>query len=86
MRSLTVDGAVLAVLSQADGLTEIRDAAGRVVGFLAPVSVERAHLYAEAAARIDPTAIRRRKEAGGQTYTTREVLARLQSLDPDNRQ
>jgi hypothetical protein len=81
MNTLIADDAVLAVLRQAKGLSEIRDASGTVVGFFAPVSLERAHLYAQAAAQIDPTEIKRRKEAGGKTHTTAEVLEHLKSLE-----
>jgi hypothetical protein len=44
MTTLTVDDATLALLRQAKGLTEIRDGTGAIVGFFAPVSMERAHL------------------------------------------
>jgi hypothetical protein len=73
------DDATLAVLRRASGLAEIRDAAGAVVGFFAPVSMDRAHLYAQAAAQIDPQEMRRRKEAGGKTHTTQEIVDHLQS-------
>jgi len=81
MFTLTADDNMLAVLRQAQGLAEIRDASGTVVGFFAPVSVERAHLYAQAAAQIDPTEVKRRKEAGGETHTTQQVLEHLRSLE-----
>jgi hypothetical protein len=45
MITLTADDAVLAALRQATELVEIRDAKGTVVGYFAPVSAERAHLY-----------------------------------------
>jgi hypothetical protein len=77
MFTLTADEGTLALLRQAQGLTEIRDATGAVVGFFAPVSVERAHLYAQAAAQADPAEIKRRKEAGGKTHTTQEVMEHL---------
>jgi hypothetical protein len=80
MITLTADDALLALLRQANGLAEIRDASGTIVGFFAPVSLERAHLYAQKAAQIDPTEIQRRKAAGGPTHTTTEVLEHLRSL------
>jgi hypothetical protein len=81
MITLKVDDAMLAVLKQVNGLAEIRDSNGQVVGFFAPVSVDRAHLYAQAAAQLDPQEIKRRKEAGGPTHTTQEVLDHLRSLE-----
>jgi hypothetical protein len=81
MTSLTADDAMLATLRQAQGLAEIRDPTGRVIGFFAPVSVEHADLYAQAAAQVDPTEIQRRKAAGGKPHTTQEVLDHLKSLE-----
>ena len=69
MTTIIADGALLAVLRQASGLTEIRDAHGNVVGFFAPVSVERTHLYAQAGASISPAKVKRRKEEKGKTHT-----------------
>jgi hypothetical protein len=81
MRTITADAALIAVLRQATGLTELRDAEGNVVGFFAPVSVDRAPLYAQAAADISPADVKRRKEEGGKTHTTPEVLRRLDALE-----
>ena len=81
MTSLTADDNMLRILSQVNELAEIRDASGRVIGFFAPVSVERADLYAQAAAQVDPTEIQRRKEPGRKTHTTQEVLDHLKSLE-----
>jgi hypothetical protein len=81
MISFTLDEAAVAQLRQAQGLAEIRDGSGTVIGFFAPVSLERAPLYAEAAARIDPTAIQRQKQTPQKTHTTEEVLAHLDSLE-----
>jgi hypothetical protein len=85
MISIAADKAMLDVLLQATGLAEVRHANGNVVGFFAPVSVERAHLYAAAAARIDPTELQRRKEGNGPTHTTQEVLDHLNSLEKPER-
>jgi hypothetical protein len=68
-------------LEPACGLVEVRDVAGAVLGFFAPASMQLARLYAQAAARIDPDEIKRRKESGGRTYTTQEVLDHLRSLE-----
>jgi hypothetical protein len=75
MNALMLDEAAVATLRQAAGLVEIRDASGTVVGFFAPVSLDCAARYAQAAAAIDPLEVQRRKEAGGKTYTTQEALA-----------
>src|SRR5262245_1461819 len=97
MITLTVDDATLALLKQATGLAEIRDASGAVVGFFAPISVERARQYAQAAAQIDPVELQRRKEAAKTDWaeierrkreepsgrTTREVFEHLQSITED---
>jgi hypothetical protein len=77
MTSLVADDAMLAVLGQAKGLAEIRDSNGKVIGFFAPVALEKAHLYAEAAARIDPVEMHRREQDRQPGHTTEEVLERL---------
>jgi hypothetical protein len=81
MISLTVNNAMLELLRQATGLAEVRDENGTVVGFFAPVSVERGHLYAQAAAQTDPKEIARRKEPGRKSHTTNDVLDHLNSLE-----
>jgi hypothetical protein len=81
MITLIADDAMLATLRQANGLAEVRDASGTIIGFFAPVSLDRAHLYAQAAAQTDPTEVKRRKESGGKTHTTQEVLDHLKSLE-----
>ena len=45
MITLTAKDAVLAALKQATDVVEIRDAQGTIIGYFAPVSAERAHLY-----------------------------------------
>jgi hypothetical protein len=77
MTALTADDAMVTLLRQANGVTEIRDASGTVIGFFAPVSLERASLYVQAVAQTDPQETRQRKEAGGGTHPTEEVLDRL---------
>jgi hypothetical protein len=81
MITLIADDAMLATLRQANGLAEVRDASGTIIGFFAPVSLDRAHLYAQAAAQTDPMEVKRRKESGGKTHTTQEVLDHLRSLE-----
>jgi hypothetical protein len=79
MTTLTADDAMTAALRQANSLTEIRDSNGTIIGFFAPVGLDRAPLYAQLAASADPQEIKRRGESGGKTYTTEEVLDRLRS-------
>jgi hypothetical protein len=83
MLTITADAAMLAKLRAANGLAEIRDGDGTVLGFYAPVSVDQAARYAAAAARIDRSELERRKaeEIGG--YTTREVFEHLKTLTTD---
>ena len=81
MTSVTANEAVLAVLGSVKELTEIRDPSGKVIGFFAPIAVEHAQHYANAAARIDPAAIQRAKEEKGPGRTTAEVLQHLKSLE-----
>lgn len=83
MTTLTADEAMLAVLRQANGLAEIRDTSGAVVGFYAPVTLEHAAQFASAAAHIDPAELKCRRESTDTCYTTREVFERLRSLTPD---
>lgn len=45
MITLNADDAGIATLKQATELVEIRDEQGAVIGYFAPVSPERAHLY-----------------------------------------
>ena len=81
MTSLTADAAMAAVLGQVNELAEIRDASGKVIGFFAPVAIEHARNYANAAAHFDPEEIKRAKEEKGPGRTTAEVLSRLKSLE-----
>ena len=81
MTTIIAAGVLLAALRQASGLTEIRDAHGNVVGFFAPVSVKRTHLYAQAGASISPAEVKQHKEEKGKTHTTQEVLQNLGSLE-----
>ena len=81
MLSLTADEATLALLSRATELAEIRDASGRTIGFFAPVAVDKAHLYAQAAAHFDPAENQRRKAEKLPGRTTEQVLEHLRSLE-----
>jgi hypothetical protein len=83
MTSLIADDAMLAVLRQAAGLAEIRDTRGEVVGFFAPVSLEQARRYAEAAARIDRAELERRKQSGEKGVELHVILGRLKQLEDE---
>jgi hypothetical protein len=83
MITVTADDAMLAKLRAANGLVEIRDGEGKVVGFFAPVSLENAARYASAAARIDRAELERRKAEENGGYTTREVFEHLKTLTTD---
>jgi hypothetical protein len=80
MTSLTADGDMLAVLSQVKDLAEIRDSSGKVIGFFAPIAIENAKAYANAAAHIDPMEIARQKSLNDKGKNTREVFVHLLSL------
>jgi hypothetical protein len=69
---------------QDSDLVEICDAAGRVVGHIAPASKEQAPLHAQTATRMDRAEIARRKGSHKTGRTTREVFQRLQSLTQDS--
>ena len=81
MLTITADAAALAAFRQAKVLAEVRDPDGNILGFFAPVSLDQAHLYAQAAASISPSEVKQRKEENGKTHTTQEVLQRLDSLE-----
>jgi len=81
MNSITADHAMSAILKQTTVLSEIRDPSGTVIGFFAPVAIEHAQRYAEAAAHFDPSEIKRRKESNEPLRTTAEVLEHLKPLE-----
>ena len=80
MQSVTADAPMKAALGQVKELAVVRDADGTVLGFFAPVALEHAARYAEAAASIDPT-LHKRQAKDGPTRTTAEVLEHLKSLE-----
>jgi hypothetical protein len=68
------------VQSTLEGITEtieLRDKHGELLGFFSPASPQTAKLYAEAAASIDPAAVKLRQRVAHVTYSTTEVLGRL---------
>ncbi len=83
MITLTADDGMLAILSQANDLVEIRDANGKVIGFFAPIAFKDAQDYAKAAALFDRAEIERRKASKEKGHTTREVFEQLKSLTTD---
>jgi hypothetical protein len=80
MISVAVDEKLANSLTAPATLVEVRDAAGRVIGFFAPVTMELAEKYASAAGQLYPvkpgsvSAMRRPK-------TTAEVLEHLRTLE-----
>jgi len=80
MQFITADDAMKAKLSEAKTLVAVRDGTGTVIGFFAPVSLEHAARYAEAAASIDPMA-HKRSSKEGPSRTTAEVLEYLKGLE-----
>lgn len=81
MTSITADGDMLAALANVKELAEVRDGTGNVIGFFAPVTIEHAARYADAAAHLNPKEIKQAKEGNGPGRSTAEVLQRLQSLE-----
>jgi hypothetical protein len=68
------------VQSTLEGITEtieLRSKHGELLGFFSPASPQTAKLYAEAAASIDPAAVKHRQRVAHVTYSTTEVLGRL---------
>jgi hypothetical protein len=73
----------LEALALATQLTAVADSGGRVLGYFAPTrdQPDEAKLYAQAAARIDPEELeRRRRNTRGRCKTTQEILAHLETL------
>lgn len=69
-----------AVQSTLEGITEtieLRGTHGELLGFFSPASPQTAKLYAEAAASIAPGDIKQRQRVAHATYSTTEVLGRL---------
>lgn len=78
MTSVTVDEKLAGSLVASGSLVEVKDAAGTVIGFFAPVTMELADKYAQAAGRYYP--IKDLPKPVGKAYTTAEVLEHLRSL------
>jgi len=80
MLTVKADAAMKAALQKATSLAQVCDSDGTIIGFFAPVSLDRAPLYAEAAAHIDPMAHKRQPQ-DGPLKTTAEVLEHLKTLE-----
>jgi hypothetical protein len=85
VNSITADTLLHQSLPRVTGLTEVRDTNGNLLGYYSPVTPSRstkldAATFAEAAARIDPEELKRRKESQEREYTTAEVLEHLKTL------
>lgn len=74
---MTLDDMTLAALSGGDNLVAVRNGAGEVVGFFAPVRQEYAEEYARTAAKAYSV----RGERPRKPMTTPEVAAYLESLE-----
>ena len=83
MITLTADANMLAILSQAKGLAEIRDTSGKVIGFYAPSAIKDAQAYANAAAQIDREEIERRKHSKEPGVTHEEIWGRIRLLEAE---
>jgi len=81
MNRIVTDAALNQSLVKLDGLTELRDDDGRVLGYFAPACHDSAAMYVEAAAHFDPDEMKRRKESNTKGSTTSEVLDRIKSLE-----
>jgi hypothetical protein len=68
---------MLAQLSQVKGLTEIRDASGKVIGYFTPATLGLSHPKPGAPPQLDPAEIERRKQSQEKGRTTREVFEHL---------
>lgn len=81
MTSVKLDDKAAAQFAGVTDLVAVTDAAGRTVGYFAPVATReelmRRHLFAT----VDPEQVRRQKETPEKTYTTEEVKAYLRSLE-----
>ena len=82
MNRLTADDNLQRSLDELEGLTEIRDPQGKVIGYFTPAAGDKtAAIYSQAAAHFDANEMKRRKESGETGLTTAEVLDHLKSLE-----
>ncbi len=81
MNEFTLDPGLTQSLTTLRGLTALRDADGKVIGYFSPSEEQTAALYAAAAAHLDRDEKDRRKASGEARLTTPEVLNRLNDAD-----
>ncbi len=73
MSRITLDAAAISTIEQAEGVVEVCDAAGRVVGRLYPLSQD----YSKIVLNIDEVELERRsRETGGRSL--KEIMADLE--------
>lgn len=83
MNTLTANETMLATLSQIDDQAEIRDDAGRLIGYFIPVRWEEEAWYESVKPALDPAELERRSREPGPRRTTRELLEHLLSMTSD---
>jgi hypothetical protein len=83
MTAITVRKEMLTTFKQARELTPVREPSGRIIGYYAPRSLERAKNHAKLATRFDPAEIEKRAKSKKRGYTTKEVFQHLQTLTKD---
>jgi hypothetical protein len=83
MNTLNADPQMAEALRQAHGLTEIRDTAGRIIGYYAPLGHPGAPASVSVASHVDREELRRRHLSTARGAPTAEVLARLDQLDAE---
>ena len=81
MTTVPLDNSVIAALVESKRLVAVSDAAGRVVGFFAPVEHPHAPQYAAGAAQLYPHKDAHKATEDGKRYTTAEVHQYLESLE-----
>jgi hypothetical protein len=78
---ITTDAAWQQLFVTAQGVTAVKDADGKLLGYFSPITREQAASNAEAASHFDPAEKNRRKHSSERDYTTAEVLEHLRSLE-----
>jgi hypothetical protein len=79
MISITVPEPTAAALSKNRELVELRSPDGTLIGFFAPISLEHAAKYAQAATKAEPHTAQRIQPEGTPVSTT-DLLNRLGSI------
>jgi hypothetical protein len=80
MIQIIADAGVQSTLAGVVETVEVRGAQGELLGYFSPACPETARLYAEAAARLNPQELSRRRLAHEPALTTADVLDHLQAL------